>query len=203
MMELPTSNEALEEIDASFHQYASMAEEGNPGHSYRTSILSTIDPSVAPSVTTIMTETQPYKNALQKNISSTSTNAEDVPNIVSMVNIESVENSKSTFIIIIIALFGLCIAMGTALVMTSKIKAGLSLSEIIKQEIDSGSRGVHIKNFPSSYSIYTSNSENLDYNPVPLILGVPGSGPLNIATTISQCLRYTHISESKNVSKKF
>ena len=99
-----------------------------------------------------------------------------------------------------------CFSVVLALVITKKINVPALMN--IKQRV--GLENMMILNSllkkksgfpPSSYSIYANSTENLEEDPVPIIVDVPGRDWLVIPTALSECLGYKAISSEKGVSR--
>ena len=192
-MELPAeSKDTFQEINVSFQRYANLLEDDVSASN--ASIMSTI--SEVQYDQDVLVQYDQHEQIPH----STSTSTKNTKNDDDVPKPETVEKSKVTIIFLILAFICFCLALIPALSMTHKVKEGFFVSQII-QEIDSdGGVMKKYRGFPPSYSIFASNSEDSKDELVPVILGVPGNGPLNIATAVSKCLGYRQVSDDINVS---
>ena len=193
-MELPAeSKDTFQEINVSFQRYANLLEDDISAS--QASIMSTVS-EVQYDQDVLVQYDQHEQIPHNKSTSTQSSNKTEDPKP------ETIQNSKLTWIFVGIAVLCFSLALLTAFITSSKINAGINVSKFI-QEIESDGDIINFKKqkgFPPSYSIFASNLERSKDEPVPVILNVPGNGPLNIATAISKCLGYRQISDDINVS---
>ena len=120
---------------------------------------------------------------------------------------ESSNDTKKTFFILILTLFTLCFATVAALMMTNSIGIP-SLLGNIKQRMSLNNmvilNSIAYRKFdglPPSYSIYANNKDKLGEDTVPIVVDVSGKDWLLIPTALSKCLGYKPISTGKSVSR--